>query len=334
MDKSKKKNNVVDKVMSFFQQHSQFGALLIFVVVAIVFTALSPVKNGQNVFISASNLASVLEQTSAISILAFGMTVVLLAGGIDISVGSTMALVGVVTARLIQLHSMPLGYAILIGLLIGAVVGAINGLLIITFKMQPFLATMGMQTVVRGFCYFISKGESTYLTDRTISEILVRYKIFDVIPICAIWTLVFLVLSYLYVNHTKFGRWTQAIGGNESAAVTSGINVGATKVVAYIICSFTAAFAGLISMARLGTGVASAGVGYEMNAIAAAIIGGTSFSGDGGNMIGTLLGALVIGVLVNGLTILSVNSYIQDIVQGCIILVAVIGSNVLMMRRK
>lgn len=320
------------KLSECFKQHPQLGAFVILMIVGIFFTCASPVKHGSRVFISGANLASILEQTAGISIAAFGMTLVLLVGGIDISIGSTMALISVVSSRLLENYGISVPLVILISILIGITVGMANGALIIRFQVQPFLVTMGMQTIVRGLCYTISKGESIYLTDRTISDIFVRGKLLG-IPISAVWTLLFLILMYLLVSRTRYGRWAQAIGGNETAAANSGVSVHKVKLFAYSVNSVTAAFAGLIALSRLGTGMPSIGVGYEMNAIAAAIIGGTSFSGDGGNMFGTLLGSLVMGTLVNGLTIMGVNSYIQDVVRGIIIIVAVIASNVLVQRR-
>jgi ribose/xylose/arabinose/galactoside ABC-type transport system permease subunit len=324
--------SIPERLIRSFAQYPQLGAAAILVAVFIIFTVMSPVIDNQNVFISGTNIVSIIEQSAGISIAAFGMTLVLLVAGIDISTGSTMALVSVISARLLVYMELPLLPTILIALAVGAAIGLANGWIIVKFKVQPFLVTMGMQTIVIGVAYSISRGESTFLPDRTISAVLVRGTVLG-IPASVFWIVGILIIMYLLASRSPIGRRMQAIGGNETAALNSGINVNSVKIFAYTICGILAAFAGLISLARLGTGMTSIGAGYEMNAIAAAIIGGTSFNGDGGNMVGTLMGALVMGVISNGLTILSVDSYVQDIIRGGIIVFAVVVSNMLVQRR-
>lgn len=313
-------------------KYPQLGALSILIVVIIVFTILSPVNNGINAFISTANIKSVLEQTAGISIVAFGMTMVLLVGGPDLSVSATIALSGVVTANLMEKAGWGIAPSIIASLLMGLLIGFINGFIIVRYKVLPYLVTMGMQIVARGACYALSKGETTYIMNKKVSQIFVRSNILGV-PVIILWTLFFLVSMYVIVSKTKLGRWTQGIGGNELAARNSGINVGRIKIAVFMLNGFLAAFAGLITLSRLGAGMPSVGIGAEGNAIAAAVIGGTSFSGDGGNMFGTLLGSLVMGSIVNGLTIIGMNSYVQDMVRGSVILISVIGSSLLVSRK-
>jgi len=317
-----------------FQKHPELGAFAILIVAFVFFSFLSPVNDaGISAFMSLKNIGNVIEQTAAISIIAFGMTMVLLIGGIDLSVGSIVGLVIMVGCKLMMTSGWGILPTVLIMLVIGIASGALNGFLIVKFNIQPFLITMSTMTILRGVVYAVSKGESIYLTDTTFCDIFCRGNLLG-IPVTAFWTALFLVAMYFVASKSKYGRNAQAIGGNEVAARNSGVNVPLVKVGTYVLAGALAAFAGIITMARLGSANATTGTGTELNAIAAAIIGGTSFTGDGGNMFGTLLGSLVMGVLVNGLTILSVDVYFQDIIKGSIIILAVIGSNYLVSNRK
>lgn len=321
------------KIKNIIVTYPQVATALLFVLVVIVFTVLSPMsKSGIPIFITGKNINSILEQTAGISIVAFGMTLVLLVGGIDLSVGAVLGLVGVVSSHLLEIHGWNTILVIFACLAIGAVIGLVNGVLIVKSRSIPFLITLGMMNIVRGLAYVLSKGESTYVTDQLLRDILVNREILH-ISVLIWWTLIFLGIMLLLVNMTKFGRRAQAIGGNEEAALHSGVKVHNIKILSYTLSGFIASFTGLIIVARLGNGMPSVGEGYEMNAIAAAVLGGTSFTGEGGNMLGTLLGSLVIGTIVNGLTILGVSSYVQIVVKGIIIILTVIGSMVLSKKR-
>lgn len=305
--------------------YPQLATLMLFVLVVIVFTAFSPVnKSGIPVFVTGKNIDSILQQTAIISVTAFGMTLVLLINGIDLSVGGVIALVGVASSYLIEYDGWSTLPVILTCLAIGAVFGFMNGALIVYGRVVAFLITLGTMNIARGLGYVISQGQSTYVTDQLLRQIFVRHEILGV-SVLIWWTFAFLILTYVIVSRTKFGRRAQAIGGNEEAALNSGVRVKRVKIMVYTINGVISAFAGLIMVARLGNGSASVGEGAEMNAITAAVLGGT-FAGDGGNMLGTLLGSLVIGTIVNGLTILGVNSYVQTVVKGAIIIATIVGS--------
>lgn len=314
----KKTGNKVD-FKRLFIKYPQMATGGIFIVGVVVFMILSPV------FFTTSNFTNILESTTAISIAAFGMTLVLLAGGIDLSMGAVVALVGVVSAKLLEEG----GYSILpvaaIGLIIGLVVGTINGLIITTWDVQPFLVTLGTMTMVRGTALIISAGKTTYVTNDLFKNIFAKGNLFG-IPVLIIWLFVILIILYILISRTTFGRRVQAIGGNEAAAVNSGIHVKRVKTVAYAINGLLSAICGLIILGKLSSGLPNSGEGLEMEAISAAVLGGTGFKGEGGNIIGTLLGALVIGIVINGLTLMGVQSYVQTVIKGAIIIMIVVGS--------
>lgn len=332
MENKKQQMSKGMRIKEEFQTHPQLGALGILIIASVCFALLAPVnKEGVSAFITLTNLSNVIEQTTAISITAFGMTMVLLIGGIDLSLGSIIGLVNMVGCQMLMLHGWPIFPTVLLMLAIGLVAGLINGFLIVRFNVQPFLITMSMMTILRGIIYAVSRGESVFLTDMAFCDIFCRGNVFGV-PVTALWTILFLIIMYIVASKSRFGRNVQAVGGNEIAARNSGVNVVRIKISTYMISGAMAAIAGMVTMARLGSANCTIGTGAEMNAIAAAVLGGTSFNGDGGNMVGTVLGSLVMGVFVNGLNILGVDSYYQDIIKGLIIVVAVIGSNYLISR--
>ena len=321
MEKSRRKTDFKRIIATY----PQLATLLLFILVVIVFAVFSPVnKAGVSTFITANNINSILQQTAIISVTAFGMTLVLLINGIDLSVGGVIALTGVVSSHLMEYQGWGTIASIFLCLAIGALLGFMNGTLIVYGHVVAFLITLGTMNIARGLGYVISEGQSTYVTDQLIRRIFVKEEILG-ISVLIWWTFIFLIITYVLVSKTKFGRRAQAIGGNEEAAINSGVRVNRVKIMVYTINGAIAAFAGLIMVARLGNGSASVGEGAEMNAITAAVLGGT-FAGEGGNMLGTLLGSLVIGTIVNGLTILGVNSYVQTVVKGCIIIATVVGS--------
>lgn len=316
-----------------FQKMPQLGALAILIAASTVFGIFSPVNNGVNVFLSWKNIGNVIEQTAAISMCAFGMTMILQIGGIDLSAGSVVGLTGMVCCKLMTDAGWGMVPAICAIFAIGILAGFLNGCLIVLFDIQPFLVSLSTQTVLRGVVYAISHGNTISLPSKTMRNIFCRGRLLG-IPVTAVWTIAVMLIMWVIASRSRFGRNCQAIGGNENAARNSGINVARVKIKTYTLAGALFALAGAITLARLGSGNAMTGLGAEGNAIAAAIIGGSSFTGDGGNMFGTLLGSLVMGVFVNGLTLLGVDSYYQDIVKGLIIILAVIGSNYLIQDKK
>ncbi len=271
-------------------------------------------------FLTVSNLINVVRQISINGILAVGVTFVLLTGGVDLSLGSLIALTGVVAACVAHPSQYPVVVPVALGVLAGTACGAINGIVITKGRVAPFIVTLGMMTVARGLALVVSGG-------RPVSDLSSSFTRLggDVagVPIPAIILAVIALASFLFLKNLRLGRYIYAVGGNEHAARASGINVNAVKLFAYSVCGAFAGVAGVVLAARITTGQPNAGVGYELDAIAAVVIGGTSLSGGVGGVGGTILGALLIGVINNGLDLLNVSSYYQAIVKGVIIVGAV-----------
>lgn len=293
-------------------------------------------------FLQPRNLFNVVRQISVMGLIAIGVTMVIITTGIDLSSGSIVALAAVVAASMAQRVDwqgakypgleLPVIVPILAALAVGVLCGAINGGLIARFKIPPFIATLGMMTVARGFALIYSDRPVSGLTDTYNfigqGEIL---KILPIpnqpplgIPIPVIILVLVAVGSHIMLNNTRFGRHIYAVGGNEQAALISGLNVGRIKIGVYTIAGLLCGLAGLVLSSRIGSGQPGLAVGIELDAIAAAVIGGTSLSGGVGTIWGTIIGALIIGVLNNGLDLLNVSAYWQTIVKGSIIVAAVI----------
>jgi inositol transport system permease protein len=291
----------------------------IFIALAIMCTILSFATPN---FFSVQNLVIVLRQISINGILAVGVTFVIIAGGIDLSLGSVVALTGVIAAIFAHPGDYPVIISLLLALITGIMIGTINGLTITKGKVAPFIVTLGMMTIARGLALLVSNG-------RPVSNLSKPFNFIgggDLagIPVPIIIFLVVIILAFVTLNYTKTGRYIYAVGGNENAATASGINVNAVKMFSYMVCSGLAGLAGIILASRISTGQPNAGVAYELDAIAAVVIGGTSLSGGIGSVIGTVLGALIIGVINNGLDLLNITSYYQQIIKGIIIVGAVL----------
>jgi len=264
----------------------------------------------------------VLRQVSVNGILAIGVTFVIIAGGIDLSLGSVVALTGVAAASFAHPGAYPLIVPLLMGLLTGVLAGVINGLTITLGKVAPFIVTLGMMTMTRGLALVWSDG-------RPVTNLSPAFNFIGggdllYIPVPILLFVLVIIVAYILLNYTTAGRYIYAVGGNEQAARASGIRVNAVKMFAYIICSGLAALAGIVLAARITTGQPNAGVAYELDAIAAVVIGGTSLLGGRGTVTGTVIGVLIIGVINNGLDLLNVSSYYQQIIKGVIIIGAVL----------
>jgi inositol transport system permease protein len=273
-------------------------------------------------FLTVSNWTIIITQVSINALLAFGVTFVIITGGIDLSLGSIMAVTGVAAASLAHPDTYPVIVPIAIGLLSGICMGALNGLVITKSKVPPFIVTLGMMTIGRGLALILSKGRPVSNLSDAFNFIGGGHVVGVPFPII-ILIITFFVCSLL-LKKTILGRYIYAVGGNEQAAKASGIRVNKVKAAVYTICGGLAALAGILLTSRITTGQPNAGVGFELDAIAAAIIGGTSTTGGTGTMTGTLIGALLIGVISNGLDLLNVTSYYQQVVMGAIIIGAVV----------
>ncbi|WP_420378086.1 ribose ABC transporter permease [Vibrio cholerae] len=275
-------------------------------------------------FFTVDNLLNILRQTSVNAIIAVGMTLVILTAGIDLSVGSVLALCGAFAATLVAME-VPVLIAVPTALLAGATLGAISGIIIAKGKVQAFIATLVTMTLLRGVTMVYTDGRpiSTGFTDTadTFAWFGTGYALGIPVPV---WLMVVVFAGAWYLlNHTRFGRYVYAVGGNESATRLSGINVDRVKIGVYAICGLLAALAGIIVTSRLSSAQPTAGMGYELDAIAAVVLGG----GGKGRIMGTLIGALIIGFLNNALNLLDVSSYYQMIAKAVVILLAVLVDN-------
>ncbi|WP_420991952.1 ABC transporter permease [Cupriavidus sp. 30B13] len=274
-------------------------------------------------FLTLGNIADILRQTSINGILAVGMTYVVLTAGIDLSVGATLALAGIVSASLVTgPHAVSPALGLLAGLLVGAGIGAVNGLLVARLSIPPFVATLGMLSVARGLTYIYNDGMP--VTDLPDAYLGIGTGTVAGVPVPIAMFAAVVALFWFVLRYTTYGRYVYAVGGNVKSAKTSGISTGKIIFSAYVIGGLLAGLAGIILAARTTSALPQAGVSYELDAIAAVVIGGTSLSGGQGGVVGTLLGALLIGVINNGLNLLGVSSYYQQIAKGLIIVLAVL----------
>jgi len=272
-------------------------------------------------FATASNLANVVEQSAVVGIVAIGMTFVILTGGIDLSVGSVVALAGVVIGSLLQQHvSLPL--ALLVGLLVGVAAGIANGLMITMGKLPPFIATLGMMSVARGLALLLTDGRPISGFPDALRALATERVLGISGPV---WCMLGLfAVAHLVLTRSVLGRYIYAIGGNEEATAMSGVNVQRYKTIAYAISGLSASLCAVLLVARLNSAQPIAGIGYELDAIAAVVIGGTSLLGGSGSVVGTLIGTLILSVLRNGLNLLGVSSYLQQVTIGVVIVAAVL----------
>ncbi|MDR2392209.1 MAG: ABC transporter permease [Planctomycetota bacterium] len=282
-------------------------------------------------FLLERNLINVLRQVSVNGLLSIGMTFIILTGGIDLSVGSILAFGGVVAASFVStaykdvpsIHHLG---AIGLGLLAGVLLGTVNGLVISRIRVTPFIMTLGMLSIARGLTFIYTNGMP--VTDLSRDYLWFGQGGWSIygdwfLPVPVVVFLLAFLVAWIVLYYTKFGRYVYAVGGNARSARISGINVGFVIFMVYVISGFLCALGGILLTARTSAGLPQAGVAYELDAIAAVVIGGTSMTGGKGSLLGTLMGVLIIGVINNGLDLLSVSSYYQQVVKGLIIVGAV-----------
>lgn len=299
---------------SILQKIAPFIGLILIIV---IITILNPG------FLSLSNLMNVLRQVSINALIAFGMTFVILTGGIDLSVGATLALTGAVSAGMMASGVDPI-FAMLLGLLLGAVLGTINGIIIAKGKVAPFIATLATMTIYRGLTLVYTDGRPISGLGDSLTFQMLGKGYFLGIPVPVVTMIISFGILYFILKKTTFGRRVYAVGGNEEASILSGINADRIKIYVYSLLGLLAALASLILTSRLNSAQPTAGEMFELDAIAAVVLGGTSLTGGRGWIVGTLIGALIIGVLNNGLNLIGVPSFFQQVVKGAVILLAVL----------
>lgn len=302
----------------------RFGTLIGLVILCAVLWALTPH------FLTVSNLLNIAQQTSINAIVAAGMTFVIISGGIDLSVGSIVALSGVVLGTLLQ-DGHAAAVAIPVAALVGIAAGLLNGLLVSVGNLPPFIATLGMMSVARGAALVFTEGRPVSGFDAGFRWLATGS--IGPVPAPVIVMIVVYVLAHLVLTRTTFGRYVYAIGGNEEAARLSGVAVRFHKTAIYCVAGLMSAIAAIVLTARLNSAQPIAGMMYELDAIAATVIGGTSLMGGEGSLGGTLVGALIMGVLRNGLNLLGVSSFVQQIVIGAVIVGAVLVDTLLKRHR-
>lgn len=294
----------------------QYGIFVVFIIICLILSFIS------SQFLTVSNWTIIITQASINALLAFGVTFVIITGGIDLSLGSMVAVTGVTAAMLAHPDTFPVALPIFAGLFSGLLMGVFNGFIITKSKIAPFIVTLGTMTIGRGLALILSKG-------RPVSNLSDSFNFIgggDVlgIPFPIIVLILIFAICSITLKKTLLGRYIYAVGGNEQAARASGINVNQVKMAVYSISGLLAGLAGILLTSRITTGQPNAGTGFELDAIAAAVIGGTSTSGGTGTMTGTLVGVLFIGIINNGLDLLNVTSYYQQVVMGIIIIGAVV----------
>ncbi|AGY81923.1 MULTISPECIES: ABC transporter permease [Carnobacterium] len=295
----------------------KLGPLLALIVLVILVSIVNPS------FIAPTNLLNLLRQVSTNALIAFGMTFVIITGGIDLSVGSTLALSSALMAGTIAAGMDPL-LAMILSLVVGTVFGAVNGLLITKGNMAPFIATLATMTIYRGLTLVYTNGNPiTGIGDSFIFKFVGRGYLFG-IPFPVVLMIVSFILLYILLHKMTFGRKTFAIGGNEKASFIAGIKNDRIKTGIYALSGLMASLAGIIITSRLDSAQPTAGTSYEMDAIASVVLGGTSLSGGRGRLVGTLIGALIIGTLNNGMNLLGISSFYQQVVKGIVIIIAVL----------
>lgn len=294
---------------------SEYAVIFICLLILVVLSIITPA------FASATNMMNIVKRTSTMGIVALGMTFVVCTGGIDLSVGGQVALIG--TSGFLMLGrgiSTPAVVAVMI--LIGAVIGVANGFFVSYLKLPAFMVTMAMVNVTEGLAFFITTGKTLYNVPDSFADI--GLASIGVVPLAAIYLIILMVICQLVLKKTTLGRRILSVGGNEKGAWYGGINVKLNKLLAYMICGISCGIAAVVMSSRLMSASASMGDGMELDAIASAVIGGAALTGGKGNMIGTFAGAIILSAITNWMNIVSVDTFLRNVVKGLIILIALL----------
>ena len=300
-------------VREYFKQN--WGILLALLVMCTFFILFC------NNFLTQTNIVNLLRTCATNCYLAIGVQLAIILAGIDLTGGALAALSGVICVMTFEKAGLPIGMGIVAGILFGIVVGMINGAVVTYTGIHPFVVTLAMQSICRGAAYLLANGSPVTTTNRSFGSF--GTGSLGPIPYPVIYMAIFLVLDYFLLNKTRTGRHIYAVGGNETSARFSGININKIKILVWTISGAMAGFCGVVLAARMSSGQPATGEGYETDAIAAAVLGGTSFFGGTGTVGGLVIGVLIIGIISNGLNLMHVNSYWQYVLKGVIIIVAV-----------
>ncbi|MEX5412418.1 ABC transporter permease [Atlantibacter hermannii] len=294
----------------------RLAPLLSLVLLVLFFSFSSPF------FFNTENIMTIALQTSVIGIMAIGVTYVIITAGIDLSLGSVVAFSGVVVG-LCASYSMPLIVCVVAGMVAGGLCGCVNGLLVTRATIPPFIATLGLMMSVRGINMVMTDGRAIYFSDYPTFKLLAQGRLFDVLPYPVFYLAIIAAIAAYILKKTVIGRYVYAVGSNEVAAHLSGIKVQRVKIFVYTFCGLLTGIAGVILASRLNSGQPTVGVGYELEAIAAVVIGGTSLMGGVGTIGGTIIGAFIMSVLKNGLNLMGVSQFWQMVAMGVVVVAAV-----------
>lgn len=272
-------------------------------------------------FFSITNFKNILTQQSYVIIASVGLAFIMISGGMDLSIGYQMSLVGVLTAIAMMWLSLPMPVAIVIGLVAGTLLGVVNGIAAVKLKVHPLIVTLGTMTIFQGISYIISKSNPIFGLPESFKA-LGQGELFHV-PICVLFMVVIVIVASFILNKTYFGRYVYALGSNEEAAHLAGLNVGLTKILVFAICGFFVAISAILLVARSGSATSAIGVGTEFTGMTAAVLGGVSFKGGSGKIGGVVVGVLILGVLSSGMQIIGLGTYPQYIAKGIVLLAAI-----------
>ncbi len=307
----------MNRALSWLRKNSDIAGITLVLLCLLLFFSLT-----SEAFFTSANLMRIMLNVSAIGVMALGECLVIVIGGIDLGVSSVFALSGVTAGMLISRAGLGVTEGVLIALAVGGLVGALNGFLILKTGLTPFIATFGMLSVIRGLAYAMSGGYTISVYNRAFTSI-GMYNVWGTVPV-PVLIFIFLTLAcQIIMKRTTYGVRLYATGGNAPAAAYSGVRTGWVKFSAYVVCGVLAGLAGVMSAAKLGMAASTAGIGYEMDVITAVILGGVSFKGGVGSAVGVALGAVVMGIIRNGLLIMNVSAYYQTLIIGLVILTVV-----------
>ena len=294
----------------------KYGIGIILLGMVIIIAVMKPM------FIKPGNLMNIFTQISINGLIAYGMCLAITTGGIDLSVGAQLALVSCILGQLVGVNGMALLPACIIAVIVAGAFGFLNGVLISKFDMFPFVVTLSMQLIIRSIAQIISKGQAVSMAENSFKAIYSGK--FGPIPRPIIYLAIVVIIMYIVMHWTRFGRYVYAVGGNVNAAIASGVSVFWTKTLCYTISGVLAGLAGIIFTSKTGSAQSNIGIGYETDAVAACVLGGTSFAGGISTAPGVLLGAIIIGCIYNGMNFLRVDSYYQSLAKGVVIIGAVL----------
>lgn len=295
---------------------SKYGVLMVFIVMFIVFSFIAPN------FTKVKNLLNVSRQINTLGICAVGMTLLLIAGSIDLSLGFQLSLINVFCAFLMAKKGMPMVPAILLSLVLGVVIGLINGIIIVKSGVHPMIVTLGVSQVLNGISYLFSNGIPIYGFPESFSKL--GQGSIGIIPISLIIMILIMLIGYFILAKLPYGRYLYAVGSNEEAAKLAGVNTGNVKIIAHTLSAFLTAIAAVLILSRTNSGLSTNGEGFEFNVITACVLGGVSNLGGRGTMYQAVLGVLIMGFLENGMLLMNVNEYWQWVVKGILLLIAVV----------